>query len=188
MENTSGAAAAAAACNLSDPTSTDTMRQNRSMREFALRLLVAGVCAIALAYASAFLPPTFARAGASLMAVAVPSTMFAMMMLGAVRTDRGLGPLTVPFAVVFVLVAGGLSAALWMPPDAAGAPLWFGLPARAAVIIVGVGLVPLFMLPVVYALSFDRFTLSDADVARVRATKRAVAPETSPTSSSVGGR
>jgi len=43
-----------------------------------------------------------------------------------------------------------------------------GFPLRAAIVIYGVGLVPLVMLPVVYAMTFDEMTLSEDDLARVR--------------------
>jgi hypothetical protein len=47
--------------------------------------------------------------------------------------------------------------------------LWLGLPARAAVVIYGIGLLPIVVLPVAYALTFDTQTLSADDVERVRA-------------------
>lgn len=137
----------------------------------ALRALIVGVTGIAIAYASAFFPEPVARIGPWIMAVLMPITMFAMMVLGAVRSGRGMGPLALPFALVFLLVAGGFVLALWLPPEAVDTPLWLGLPPRAAVILFGVGLLPLFMLPVVYALTFDAFTLNDDDIARVRAAR-----------------
>jgi len=157
------------------------MSDTLSVRDLALRALVVGVVGIALAYASAFFPPEFARFGPWLMAVVMPMTMFAMMILGAVRAGRGIGPVALPFAVVFVLVAGGFLVALSLPPETISTPLWLGLPRRAAVILFGVGLLPLFVLPVVYALTFDLLTLTDDDLARVRAARL---PETK----SIGAR
>jgi len=43
------------------------------------------------------------------------------------------------------------------------------LPARAAVVIYGIGLLPIVVLPVAYALTFETQTLSAEDVERVRA-------------------
>ena len=149
-----------------------------SVRDLALRALIAGVAGIAMAYASAFLPLSLARLGPWLMAIVMPLTMCAMMILGAVRAGRGIGPLAVPFAFVFLLVAGGFVLALALPAENANTPLRFGLPPRAAVLLFGVGLVPLFLLPVVYALTFDLFTLTDDDLARVRAARL---PDTKPT-------
>ncbi len=157
------------------------MSRALSVRDVALRALVVGVVGIYLAYASAFLPPELARIGPWLMAIVMPMTMFAMMTLGAVRAGRGIGPVAVPFALVFVLVAGGFLVALALPAETVSTPLWLGLPRRAAVILFGVGLLPLFVLPVVYALTFDLLTLTDDDLARVRAARL---PETK----SIGAR
>ena len=81
------------------------------------------------------------------MAVALPVCMVAMMTFGAVRNGRRVGALALPFALVFALVTGGFLLAMALPPDRAGDALWLGLPRRAAVILYGVGLLPLFVLP-----------------------------------------
>jgi len=138
------------------------------VRRLALIAMVLGTVGIAVAYATAFGTPAVAATGPWIMALALPVAMVAMMTLGAVRAGRKVGALAIPFALVFVLVAGGFFAALAMPPDAAGDALWLGLPRRAAVILYGVGLLPLFVLPFAYAFTFDALTLSDADLERVR--------------------
>ncbi len=147
------------------------MSAPRTVRDTAFRTLVLGVIGIALAYASAFFPPSIAFIGPWLMAIMVPLVLFATMILGAVRGTRGLGRLALPFLLVFVLVAGGFVVALLLPAEAADVRLFLGLPPRAAVILYGVGLLPLFMLPMVYALTFDTLTLTDEDIARVRAAR-----------------
>ncbi|HEY0929962.1 MAG TPA: hypothetical protein VGE27_08570 [Gemmatimonas sp.] len=148
------------------PRTTDT-----SVHRRALQAIVLGTVGIALAYASAFLPPPMARWGPYVMAVAMPLNMIATMVLGAARAGRSLGRLKWPMGAVFVLVAGAFLLALGMPADVADGALWLGLPPRAAVIVYGVGLLPLFVLPLAYAFTFDAFTLSDADVERVRAAR-----------------
>ncbi|HEX9084509.1 MAG TPA: hypothetical protein VF836_07205, partial [Gemmatimonadaceae bacterium] len=50
--------------------------------------------------------------------------------------------------------------------------LWLGLPVRAAIVIYGVGLLPIIVLPIAYALTFETQTLSAEDVERVRALAR----------------
>lgn len=140
-------------------------------RRLAFLGVVLGTVGIAVAYATAFAPPEIARMGPWLMALALPVCLVAVMTLGAVRNGQRVGALAVPFAVVFVLVAGGFAFALSLPPDAVGSVFWLGLPKRAAVIIYGVGLLPLFILPMAYALTFDALTLSDADIDRVRAAR-----------------
>jgi O-antigen/teichoic acid export membrane protein len=144
-----------------------------TVRRAPLAGVVLGTVGIALAYASAFAPPPVAAWGPWLMAVALPVTMVALMMLGVVRADRRLGRLRAPIAVVLGLVTGGFLLALALPAEGPDTALWLGLPPRAAVILYGVGLLPLFILPLAYALTFEALTLSEADLARVRAARQA---------------
>ncbi len=145
-----------------------TRHATTGVRRVALAAVVIGIVGIALAYACAFGSPSVAAIGPWIMAIALPITMVAMMTFGAVRAGRRVGTLAFPFALVFVLVAGGFLAALALPPDAVNGVYWLGLPRRSAVIVYGVGLLPLFVLPFAYALTFDALTLSDADIAHVR--------------------
>lgn len=149
----------------------------RPTRLWALRVLAVSVLAIAAGYGSAFLSPSAAAVGPWLLAVFAPLAMFALMLLGAAPRRGGVQALLGPFVVVYVLVAGGLVLALRLPPDTVSSPLWLGLPRRAAVILFGVGLLPLFVLPIVYALTFDKLTLTSADIERVRSARRE--PDTS---------
>jgi len=137
----------------------------------ALWGVVLGTLGIGAAYVSAFFPRTLGMVGPYLMAVAVPVCMIATMVLGAARGSRPLGALKWPILLVFLLVGGGFLLALQLPPDTVNGPYWLGLPRRAAVVLYGVGLLPLFVLPLAYAFTFDAFTLSDADLARVRAAR-----------------
>jgi len=141
-------------------------------RAIAFASLVTGAGGLAVAYASAFFPPPISSVGPWLMAVLVPLTLCATMILGAVNPGRPLGPLKWPFLGVFLLVAAGFLLALLLPVETPDSALVLGLPRRAAVVLYGVGVVPLVLLPVVYALTFDTFTLSDDDLARVRAARR----------------
>lgn len=146
-----------------------------SWRRLALRGIALGTLGIAAAYLSAFFPDTrVGQAGPYLMAASLPVCMIATLALGALRGDGGLGALRWPILLVFVLVGGGLLLALLLPPDTVDGPYWLGLPRRAAVVLYGVGIVPLFVLPVAYALTFDALTLSDEDLDRVRQARTGV--------------
>ena len=91
------------------------------------------------------------------------------MVLGATRGSKGIGRLKLPFLFVFVVLASGFCLALGLPiTEAPGTPLLLGLPVRAAIVIYGIGLLPIVVLPVAYALTFDTQTLSEEDIARVR--------------------
>ncbi len=141
------------------------------VRGVALRAIVLGTVGIAVAYATAFGPPAVAAWGPWVMAVSLPVCMVATMTFGAVRAGRRVGALALPIALVFVLVTGGFLAALALPPDTVDGVYWLGLPRRAALILYGVGVLPLFVLPLAYAWTFDALTLSDEDVERVRAAR-----------------
>ena len=80
-----------------------------------------------------------------------------------------MGPLKIPFAFVILMLVIGFGAALALPAtEGALSKLWLGLPARAAIVIYGVGLLPIFVLPIAYALTFETQTLSAEDLERVR--------------------
>jgi len=152
--------------------STTTSRGNPT-RNAALIALCMAILAIGIGYAAAF-----SRGGTPgwapwLLALGIPSALGAIMILGAARGESGIGPLKIPFLFVVAVLAIGFCAALAMPAtEGPLARLWLGLPARAAVVIYGIGLLPIAVLPVAYALTFDTQTLSAEDVERVRAMGR----------------
>jgi hypothetical protein len=143
----------------------------RTIRAAALALLVGGLLAAAMAYASAFgeggAPPwagpllgVAAMTGAALLAAARAGggTLAALLLLGGAALAFGMASVwTVP------------------PPDPAEPELYLGLPRAVAHLIFGIGLLPALVVPLVYAWTFDRATLSEEDLARVRdaATRRA---------------
>lgn len=135
----------------------------------ALTALFLSCTAIAGAYLLAFLPggaPSWAPWG---LAMGSAGALSSMMALGAVRGGR-IRPVPLLASVLtFAVVATAFATALLLPAnEGPGAPLFLGLPVRAAVVLYGVGLVPILFLPWMYASSFDADTLSDADLERVR--------------------
>ncbi len=142
----------------------------------ALGALVAGLLAIAAAYVGALLPgatPAWAPWG---MAIGTSVVHIALMLLGLARAGRPLGGLWAVLGFTLVVCLGAFGAALWRPAESAGAPLVAGLPLRAAVVLYGIGLLPLFVLPLAYALTFDRVTLPAAELEAVRRAARDGAP------------
>jgi len=139
----------------------------------AVGVLAAATAAVAVAYASAFGAGGPPRWAGWLLAMAVPTALAATMVLGAARRGRVSGRLLAAFGGVALLLAVAFGLALGLPDGpgggALGEPLLLGLPRRAAVVVYGVGLLPVFVLPVVYALTFDAQTLRAEDLARVRA-------------------
>jgi hypothetical protein len=138
-------------------------------RSFARGILIASILAIATAYASAFAPAGAPSWAPWLLALGIPGALGAIMILGAARGRKGIGALKLPFLFVFVVLASGFCLALGLPAnEAAGARLLFGLPIRASIVIYGIGLLPIVVLPVAYAITFDTLTLSESDIQRVR--------------------
>jgi hypothetical protein len=138
-------------------------------RRNALFALLAGTLAIAAAYAGAFLPGEPPAWAGWAMGMGIPCSLLAVMVLGAVRGGEPLGRLKYAFALSAVMLTAGFALALGLPAaEAAGAPLYGGLPLRAAVVLYGIGLLPIVVLPIAYALTFDAQTLDAADLERVR--------------------
>jgi hypothetical protein len=143
-------------------------RTEPDARRWALVAIFGSALAIMMAYLSAFLPggsPTWAAwlfmAGMSVM-------MVATMALGAAR-NGSIGRLWIPFALVLVILLAGFGAVLAMPPaDPADPTLWLGLPPRAAIVLFGIGFLPLLLVPVSYAWTFSELTLAPGDLDRIR--------------------
>src|SRR3954471_9600875 len=139
-------------------------------RRTALAALLAGILAIAAGYAGAFFRTGTPAWSPWLLALGIPMSVGAIMILGAARGSRGVGSLKLPFVFVIAMLTIGFCAALALPAnESAASHLWLGLPLRAAVIIYGIGLLPIVVLPVAYAITFRTQTLTADDVARVRA-------------------
>ena len=137
-------------------------------KRVALGVLAAAAVVLGLSYASAFRaagPPGWV---AWPFMIATAASLTAAMVLGAARPGRGVGRLAVPFALTFAILVVCFGLALREPVPAPGATLWLGLPKGAALVLYGVGLLPLLVLPLAYALTFDEQTLSAADLASVR--------------------
>lgn len=138
-------------------------------RAVARVALILATCAIGIGYASAFLAGGSPAWAAWLLAVGIPVALGAIMTLGAARGDQGLGPLKLPLLFVVVSLAAGFCLALGLPPtEAAGARLFLGLPLRSSIIVYGIGLMPIVVLPLAYALTFKTQTLNESDIERVR--------------------
>ncbi len=138
-------------------------------KRLALMLFALAIGLIAVAYGSAFLPGPPPAWAAWLLAAGTCLSLVSMMAVGAARNGRIDGRLAAAFGLVLLVVGGGFAALLVLPPAEPGDPtLWLGLPPRAAVLLYGVGVLPFFIVPVAYAWTFDAFTLSEADLERVR--------------------
>lgn len=141
------------------------------MKRVLLRLLVLSCCLVALSYLMVMIGGAAARWAPWPLAVGANGVIMSLMALGAVRRDVLPRSLAWTFGGLYVLCAGAFVAALALPArEGAGGPLLLGLPLRTALVLYGVGVLPIAVLPFAYALTFDSSTLSDADLARIRGT------------------
>lgn len=147
------------------------------MKRVLIRLLVVSCCLVALSYAAVF---AGARGGWApwTLAIGANGVIMSLMALGAVRRDTLPRSLVWTFGGMFLFCAGCFIAALALPPaEGANGPLLFGLPLRTAIVLYGIGVVPIFILPFAYALTFESSTLSEGDLNRVRTASAAVRAE-----------
>lgn len=148
---------------------TMTVSGSNTTKRWARLTLIVATCAIAAGYASAFSRGGTPSWGPWLLALGIPGALGGIMVLGAARERGGVGALGVPFAFVVITLTVGFCLALGLPAnESPDSTLWLGLPLRAAVVVYGIGLVPVIVLPVAYALTFGTQTLSAEDVERVR--------------------
>ena len=142
-------------------------------KSVALVALFVSITAIGGAYAAAFSTRGTPPWAPWLLAIGIPVALAAIMILGAARGRRGIGALKIPFVFVALVLIIGFGAALALPAtEGPLSTLWMGLPARAAIVIYGIGLLPIVVLPIAYALTFETQTLSAEDVELVRALAR----------------
>jgi hypothetical protein len=151
-----------------EPSGTTT--RGDTTRSGTLTALCTAILAIATGYAAAFRQSGTPVWAPWLLALGIPISLGAIMILGAARGRKGIGPLKLPILFVVAVLVIGFSAVLVLPEtEGPLSKLWLGLPVRAAIVIYGIGLLPIVVLPIAYALTFETQTLSAEDVERVRA-------------------
>lgn len=139
------------------------------MRRLVLQLLALSILFVALAYGGVFLPGETPRWAPWLLALGSNGIIMTLMALGAMRRDHLPRSLGLTFVGLFVLCAGAFLIALALPAsEGPGGTLLLGLPLRTAIVLYGIGVVPIAVLPFAYALTFESSTLSEDDLVRVR--------------------
>lgn len=116
----------------------------------AFSALLLGLLLAAAAYAGAFVVGSAPEWSGWAMAGALVLTLPATLAIGG--RPRGGGGMVVGVAwLLAVVLAAGFALAFGLPAEDATTALWGGLPPRAAVIVYGIGLLPLLFLPWAYA-------------------------------------
>ena len=155
------------------------MRDERRDAPVALIGVFVGSLVVAAAYASAWTPGGAPVWGVWSMIVGSATVMAAATAMGALNSGVRR-PLAIGAAVfLFAVIAVGFGAPLWLPVETASSPLVLGLPLRAAIEIYGVGLLPIVVLPLLFAVAFKSDGLDEASLAVLRA-KCAAAPSATP--------
>jgi hypothetical protein len=124
------------------------------------RRAVAGVFAgsalIAIAFASAWLPRGAPTWGVCAMVLGCGAIIASASLLGALRSGVRRTIAISAAAFLFVIIGAGFGVPIFLPAEAAESPLLLGLPLRTAIEVYGVGLLPVFVLPVLFAVEFKR--------------------------------
>jgi hypothetical protein len=146
-------------------------------RELSLRCLGISALVITLAYLSAFLPQGAPAWAPWVFVVGMSLMLVSTMALGAAKHGQPGGPALPFFAVLFLLLAA-FGGALALPAEEGPASqVILGLPLRAALVLYGVGILPVILMPILYARTFDRWVLRPGDVEAVcDAARRARGP------------
>ena len=138
-------------------------------RQTGIVLFLLAAILIGAGYAACFLPGGPPAWATWLFALGTATILIAAMMFGALPDGGAAGRrLALPLALTWLFVFGAFAGALLFPAETAVDGLWLGLPRRAALILYGIGLLPMFVLPIAYAVTFDDLTLRDDDIQRVR--------------------
>jgi hypothetical protein len=113
--------------------------------------LVGGLLAQCGAYLMAMVLAPEAAPVAWLAVVGIAASLSGTLVIGALRDGQLSRPALLAAIVLFFVPLIGFGAALLLPPETANGPLLLDLPRRAAVVLLGVGVLPLLILPFAYA-------------------------------------
>jgi uncharacterized membrane protein HdeD (DUF308 family) len=132
------------------------MPNNTSRVHWQLVFLLFGLLCVAAGYATAFLDRVAVALSASAMAIGIALLIPSVMALGAPLSSSRKWVVRGILLGVFALLAVAFLAALWLPNERDGtARLVWGFPFRTAVVVYGAGLLPMLVLPLLYAATFD---------------------------------
>jgi hypothetical protein len=99
----------------------------------------------------------------------------ALSALGAARRGRLGRPLAVALAALLAILAGSFLVLFLLRGRLLDGPWIAGLPLAPAVLLGGIWLLPLALVGLAYALTFERHGLTEEDLARLRALRREAA-------------
>jgi hypothetical protein len=131
-------------------------------------LVVAGVVLQALAYLTLFYSAELSHYSAWLMIAGLAISLPGLILLAAPRQQSDLGWFRLSALMLGLILLLGFGGALLLPADTATDPLILGLPKRAALVLLGIGVVPFLILPAIHAWRFDAVGLDPEGLANLR--------------------
>jgi hypothetical protein len=130
--------------------------------------VVGGLLAQVAAYTLAMMSGPEVAAIPWLGITGIAATMSGTLVIGALRQDRLSLHAAIAAAVLLLVPLAAFSAVLLLPQETASGPLLLGLPRRAAIVLFGIGVLPVFLLPVAYARDNSAASLSAESLAELR--------------------
>lgn len=134
----------------------------------ALLSLATGVLLVGTAYLLTWArsAPTFATWA---MILGIAMQLGGITVLGGSRQGRPNRCIFIAAIFLMLVIIAGFGAATLLPAEtAASGPYLLGLPRRAAIILLGVGMLPFFILPFLYAADFEAEGLDHASLEHLR--------------------
>jgi hypothetical protein len=128
--------------------------------------LVGGLLLQAIGYLSAFI--TTYEIPAWIVALGVTSVLTGTLILGATRKGRLSAPARLAAGAMFAILTVCFVAAAALPVETHNEPFWLGLPRRAAIVLLGVGVLPMLVLTLAYASDHRDDDLDEAALQRLR--------------------
>jgi hypothetical protein len=146
------------------------------LKSVILSLVFLSLVVVGAGYAGSFAPGGPPAWAPWCLSTGTCGALMSLMALGAVRRGRIAPVLRWVFTGMFLFCAGCFAVALTLPAnEGAGGPLLFGFPRRSTIVLLGVAVVPILVLPFVWAFTFDSSMLSDDDLRRLREAQAAMA-------------
>ena len=130
--------------------------------------VVGGLLAQAFAYVIAVMSGPAAVSIPWFAMIGIAATLSGTLVIGALRQDRVSPHAALAAIVLLVVPLAAFAAAMLLPPESANGPLLLGLPRRAAIVLFGIGVLPLFVLPFAYARDTGAAALSAESLAELR--------------------
>jgi hypothetical protein len=143
-------------------------------------MLVAGTAAVLVAYGAAWLPGGAPRWASWSMVIGVALLLPGTLLLGALRRGRNSTRLVWIALILGLLLVVAFGTALLLPAAGADEALFLGLPRRAAIIVYGVGILPILLLPWAFARDFRDFGLDAERLDELRRECACLAAEQEP--------